>query len=275
MPPDKKRKIVVRKNPNAEIVNGGITVGPSHADGGIKFKLPDGSTPELEGGEGVVNATTMASKKIVTVVGTPAQIVSKVNSMDGHGVDFEPGAKVKEGAIFKDGGVIADPVPDIEHLRKRTEEERCNCKHEDGGVVGPHRAIIGEGGGGKLKFSAGISLSKAKSMKSAGAEPQQIWQETGWEFSSDGFWKYDISDLEPTDEKLLLDEVLSTPEETVKDIGKLSDWFKAGDLFIAYPEMKEIGLEVFRYKSIHYAGTYDRNSRKIKINGNYIESGIT
>lgn len=70
---------------------GGRFSGPSHANGGIKF-MYGGQPTEVEGNEGfVINKSSMASQKQMTVSGTPAQIASAAN-VAGGGVNFAPGA---------------------------------------------------------------------------------------------------------------------------------------------------------------------------------------
>lgn len=73
---------------------GGMLKGKSHADGGIKAVVTDsGDKPvELEGGEAIINKRTMKSDKVITVTGTPCEIASKINSMDGNGVEIPCGS---------------------------------------------------------------------------------------------------------------------------------------------------------------------------------------
>ncbi len=73
------------------IKRGGITYGKSHAEGGIPVKNQStGDMLEVEGGEGIVNKRSMASKSIVTLNGKKmniCQAVSELNQMEG-GVKF-------------------------------------------------------------------------------------------------------------------------------------------------------------------------------------------
>jgi hypothetical protein len=74
-----------------KIKRGGITYGKSHAEGGIPVKNQStGDMLEVEGGEGIVNKRSMASKSIVTLNGKKmniCQAVSELNQMEG-GVKF-------------------------------------------------------------------------------------------------------------------------------------------------------------------------------------------
>jgi hypothetical protein len=74
-----------------KIKRGGITYGKSHAEGGIPVKNQStGDMLEVEGGEGIVNKRSMASKSKVTLNGKKmniCQAVSELNQMEG-GVKF-------------------------------------------------------------------------------------------------------------------------------------------------------------------------------------------
>jgi hypothetical protein len=80
---------------------GGLTQGPSHAEGGIPMTVRStGQKVELEGGEGVVNKTVMSSIKKVTLNGeemTPCEAVSEINQSGGNGVAFD---------CYEDGGIV-------------------------------------------------------------------------------------------------------------------------------------------------------------------------
>tara|TARA_R100001015_G_C4634004_1_gene199747 strand:- start:3480 stop:4088 length:609 start_codon:yes stop_codon:yes gene_type:complete len=85
---------------------GGFTKGPSHADGGIPMVVKStGQKVELEGGEGVINKKSMSDDKIYKVEGTPRQIASAINEIDGNGVQFDKGAKITS---LEKGGEIYD-----------------------------------------------------------------------------------------------------------------------------------------------------------------------
>lgn len=74
-----------------KIKRGGITYGKSHAEGGIPVKNDStGDMLEVEGGEGIVNKRSMASKSRVKLNGKDMSIceaVSQLNQMEG-GVQF-------------------------------------------------------------------------------------------------------------------------------------------------------------------------------------------
>jgi hypothetical protein len=77
--------------------------------GGIKAKVinSDNQQIEVEQGEVILNRKSMNSSKILTVKGTPKQIASTINQLDGNGVAISDSeAKVLD--IYKSGGSIAN-----------------------------------------------------------------------------------------------------------------------------------------------------------------------
>ena len=87
---------------------GGLIEGASHAEGGVTFTSRQ-SNIELEGGEGVINKRTMQSKDVISVTGTPRQIASQINSMNGYGVAFSRGGVVVP--RWASGGITPAPPP--------------------------------------------------------------------------------------------------------------------------------------------------------------------
>ena len=73
-----------------EGAKGGLLRGPSHKDGGIKYQY-GGDIVELEGGEAVINKSSIASNDVLSLTGTPRQIASDINSYRGYGVNFAAG----------------------------------------------------------------------------------------------------------------------------------------------------------------------------------------
>lgn len=82
---------------------GGKLTGPSHSDNnGMPVINPKtGETQAyLEGGEGIVNKNSMSDNSLYSVSGTPAQIVSRINTLGG-GIDFLGGASLSK---YQNGG---------------------------------------------------------------------------------------------------------------------------------------------------------------------------
>ena len=75
-------------------LKGGLLKGKAHYDsngnplGGIKAVVTDqgGKPIEVEGNEVIINKKTVQSDKVLTVKGTPKEILSTLNQMDGNGV---------------------------------------------------------------------------------------------------------------------------------------------------------------------------------------------
>lgn len=86
---------------------GGFTIGPSHAEGGIPMTVKStGQKIEVEGGEGIINKKSMADNRKFKVEGTPRQIASAINEIDGNGVSFDKGAQI---TMFRRGGIMYEP----------------------------------------------------------------------------------------------------------------------------------------------------------------------
>ena len=87
---------------------GGFTKGPSYADGGIPMTVKStGQKIEVEGGEAIINKKSMADNRTYRVEGTPREIASAINEIDGNGVSFDKGANI---TLFKKGGVMYEPT---------------------------------------------------------------------------------------------------------------------------------------------------------------------
>lgn len=96
---------------NNEDRKGGLLSGKPHSEGGIKGVIKDDQRPvELEGGEAIVNKTTMKSDKTFEFEGdekTPCEIISDLNQLDGKGVPIscdtvEPASR----DAYKKGGSV-------------------------------------------------------------------------------------------------------------------------------------------------------------------------
>ena len=94
---------------------GGFTKGPSHADGGIPMTVKStGQKIEVEGGEGIINKHSMADNRKFRVEGTPKQIASAINEIDGKGVSFDKGANL---TMLKKGGMLYEPMVSDRYLK--------------------------------------------------------------------------------------------------------------------------------------------------------------
>jgi hypothetical protein len=90
---------------------GGLLSGKPHSEGGIKGVIKDDQRPvELEGGEAIVNKTTMKSDETFEFEGdekTPCEIISDLNQLNGKGVPIscdtvEPASR----DAYKKGGSV-------------------------------------------------------------------------------------------------------------------------------------------------------------------------
>jgi hypothetical protein len=98
-----------------QFAKGGLVKGKTHAQGGEHFIVRStGQRVELEGGEGVINRRSMASRDVITATGTPAQIASQINTHKGYGDPFMPSwakpVQLAEKKMFATGGVVPQSV---------------------------------------------------------------------------------------------------------------------------------------------------------------------
>lgn len=83
----------IAKQKAPEYARGGRLGGRTHAQGGNP--ITDGygrKIGEIEAGEGIINRRSMGDRRRYTVSGTPSQIASRINSLNGWGVNWEGGA---------------------------------------------------------------------------------------------------------------------------------------------------------------------------------------
>ena len=89
-------------------MQGGLLVGNSHANGGIKIKTPEGQI-EAEGGEVIINKRVMALDEKFVCEGTPREITSKVNEMEG-GVSWSETGSCRIMKKAEDGSEIEEEI---------------------------------------------------------------------------------------------------------------------------------------------------------------------
>lgn len=121
---------IARSKP-PEFARGGILGGRTHAQGGNA--VVDGSgrkIAEIEAGEGIINRRSMADRRSYTLTGTPSQIASSLNSMNGNGVSWASPARYMnygainrryyaEGGIFDDGSNSGSAIANLTSLLER------------------------------------------------------------------------------------------------------------------------------------------------------------
>lgn len=108
--------------------------------------------------------------------------------------------------------------------------------------------IIGKNA--KLSNEVKQFLNDAKALEKKGANPKDIFIQTGWEKGTDGKWKYDMQE--------------GKVEFKKTDSGKLEDVLDYTELFAKYPDAKNIDI-VFNPK-IDFEGMFDPAKNRIFIN---------
>lgn len=165
---------------------GGVLVGKKHSEGGIKAIVTDvGQQVELESEELIVNAKSSTSNKVYTVTGTPKEIVSAVNSVDGNGVVIKNGAILKDhqtGRVVKmeQGGSITSERNEIykewkELVNMTHSELSAFLKTEEGKEAGMSRSEAKEEGISSGQDSARAILRMLKKKKEDWTETDYKW----------------------------------------------------------------------------------------------------
>lgn len=115
--------VVFNKDGKTAITNdgtkGGYFYGDSHQDpsNGISAIVDNDRPILVEGNEVIINKKTVASEKILTIKGTPKEILSTLNQMDGNGVAIgDEEAEIL--SKYRTGGRIGEPQnKEIERLK--------------------------------------------------------------------------------------------------------------------------------------------------------------
>ena len=79
-----------------DLTRGGMFVGNSHANGGVKFRV-GGRIHEAEGGEAIINKKSTSMFR---------PVLSAINSYNGNGVKFADGGLLNSGEKFAMGGEL-------------------------------------------------------------------------------------------------------------------------------------------------------------------------
>ncbi|HAI44469.1 MAG TPA: hypothetical protein DCM40_43390, partial [Maribacter sp.] len=79
------------------LTRGGMFVGNSHANGGVKFRV-GGRIHEAEGGEAIINKKSTSMFR---------PVLSAINSYNGNGVKFADGGLLNSGEKFAMGGELS------------------------------------------------------------------------------------------------------------------------------------------------------------------------
>ena len=160
--------IFTRMSKKVKYEDGGIVVGKSHDDGGVKFKVNGTNTKvELEGKEVVLSSRAFSDPKTYTYEGTNFEILNNINKAYGG----NPLTKKVEELGVNDFVVCILSVQDPT-VRKitGTNEQIISTINGTGGCVTTHKGqaavdIIKKkyGQGGNISNVNGVTLKKVKS----------------------------------------------------------------------------------------------------------------
>ena len=207
--------VVFNKDGKTAITNdgtkGGYFYGDSHQDpsNGISAIVDNDRPILVEGNEVIINKKTVQSEKVLTVKGTPKEILSTLNQMDGNGV------------------AIGD------------EEAEILAKYRTGGSIPREKQMyLGKEGGSNVSPKG--MFESAVQMENEGIDSETIRSITGWFRSDlDGLWRYEISDNEMEIICTFTDKEINHLKTKNNYIQRhLKDVIKHEELFKAYPRIK-------------------------------------
>lgn len=129
-----------------------------------------------------------------------------------------------------------------------------------------YNQLIGEKGGARLNLFADV----ARKMQQSGKDPKSIFHATGWWQEPTGEWVYDLPDGE-LDTNHIMKEFKSHGinrwnAKTGVRWYSLEKVYKSQDLYKAYPELKNVKLDIVKKVDKNgYSGLYDPNTKTIKV----------
>ena len=203
--------VVFNKDGKTAITNdgtkGGYFYGDSHQDpsNGISAIVDNDRPILVEGNEVIINKKTVQSEKVLTIKGTPKEILSTLNQMDGNGV------------------AIGD------------EEAEILAKYRTGGSIPREKQIyLGKEGGSNVSPKG--MFESAVQMENEGIDSETIRSITGWFRNPfDKLWRFEISDREA---KINLSKIVSTIKKVVSSKSEvtlsLKDVYTNNELSKAY-----------------------------------------
>ena len=216
--------VVFNKDGKTAITNdgtkGGYFYGDSHQDpsNGISAIVDNDRPILVEGNEVIINKKTVQSEKVLTIKGTPKEILSTLNQMDGNGV------------------AIGD------------EEAEILAKYRTGGRIPREKQIyLGKEGGSNVSPKG--MFESAVQMENEGIDSETIRSITGWFRNPfDKLWRFEISDREA---KINLSKIASAIKKVVSSKSEvtlsLKDVYTNNELSKAYGKSIEELPFVFYY----------------------------
>ena len=156
--------------------------------------------------------------------------------------------EIYDGVIFRD---IRDPYEKIDEFIVPTPENIKSATANNGNFSPSeneiYQQIISLAGAKKLDYLEGVrtrgnNLKLAVQMMKKGLAPKDIWLATGWELGVDGKWRYEIPDgtIIQDNWKNFINGVIKNGNTDIP----LHKVFNAPQIFMVYPELKDIALTI-------------------------------
>ena len=179
-----------------------------------------------------------------TIESLPSILELQKKVLDKNGKDLESYKELVKNDKFPKEKELLKVIDDLKDVDNRiqdfgndaAEASAADTNAEAGGrslMAGPNFMIAGEQGaaamdkaeGGKVRMQ---NLAVAKEMTGAGMDAKAIRLATGWEMGADGMWKYEVPD--------------GKLKKGWESGTTLADVFEGGELFKAYPQLKDVQI---------------------------------
>ena len=108
------------------------------------------------------------------------------------------------------------------------------------------------------------AIRQAMAMESKGASPDEVYFQTGWFRGADGFWRYEIPDIDATIDPSKLQMDLSSAEIPTPYKTTLGEYLNHPEFFAAYPQFKNMSVSTFSNNPGYGGFYYPRRDAGIK-----------
>ncbi len=202
----------------------------------------------------------------------------------GQGGDFNFGRNLGEGFVL-DGAlqsgirVGAKVVKKVLGGKKQAAVQDAQTIQEPEGE--PRFQFIGQKGAENLGQKE--SLYQAFAMQKSGKDEKAIKLATGWEKGADGEWRHEVPDMRIDESKIKTandmraEGFFETNDGYYRYNGKLHDLIENKELFDAYPELKDIEVDISEWGlPWEPAGYFDKENNRIRLvlNNDYYKKNM-
>ena len=168
--------------------------------------------------------------------------------------------------------ITYDENGDLIPLSKRFDENNPSILYQIAGEIGAQNLDNSETQEGVSRMQ---NLAIAKDMEADGKDAKEIRLATGWEKSTDGYWRYEIADgtyFRPVEGETTVFEDGEFKKKTqLLNDGWLPQVYKSDELYKAYPDLEYVNVIYKTLPNNLQGRAYNANGYKIELNKNNSE----